>query len=273
MKYIKGDPKSPSGSLIAFSEVKGYNPIEPDAKILAVHIVVSPLSAHSYNYPVVVFPVSAFNNKSHFFKIVDFIGNCDVIQLEDFKIPENEDQEEYIKKRMKMLNDIVQDYVDAFQRKYANSIQEQDLAIFDYLLDFEQLTLPPKGSLNSKIKKRKKKENPLNLEESLKNLEQLLSNVQRNLESAKSSKKTNIKTARKSSKKSQNIKIDEFKPYITFIKKYHPEIDIINFEKALENNDIHLANLYLQKYYAIIDERYETAQYFQNKINALEKKN
>jgi vacuolar-type H+-ATPase subunit I/STV1 len=270
MKYIKGDPKSPSGSLIAFSEVKGYNPFEPDAKILAVHIVVSPLSAHSYNYPVVVFPVSAFNNKKQFFKIVDFLGNCDVIQLEDFNLPEDEDQDEYIKKRMKMLNEVVQDYVDAYQRKYASSIQEQDLAIFDYLLDFEQLTLPPKSNLNPKIKKKKKKENQLNLENSLKGLEELLNQVENPTASEKSNKNSNIKTAKKI--KAKTIQINEFKPYITFIKKYHPEIDIINFEKALEKNDVKLANLYLQKYYAIVDERYETAQYFQNRINELEKK-
>jgi vacuolar-type H+-ATPase subunit I/STV1 len=271
MKFIKGDPKYPSGSLVAFSEVKGYNPIEPDAKILAVHIVVSPLSAHSYNYPVVVFPVSAFANKSQFFKIVDFMGNCDVVQLEDFQIPEDEDQEEYIKKRMKMLNDVVQEYVDAFQRNYANNVQEQDIAIFDYLLDFEQLALPFKGNLNSKIKKRKKKENPLNLQNSLKRMEELLNNSKKELESTKTSKKTTkTKTVKESNK--TVIRLDEFKPYIAFIKKYHPEIDIINFEKALENNDIKLANLYLHKYYAIIDERYETAQYFQNRINAIKQK-
>jgi len=103
-------------------------------------------------------------------------------------------------------------------------------------------------------------------------MEELLNSSKKELESTKTSKKTTkTKTVKESNK--TVIRLDEFKPYIAFIKKYHPEIDIINFEKALENNDIKLANLYLHKYYAIIDERYETAQYFQNRINAIKQKN
>ncbi len=271
MKYIKGNPENPTGSLIAFSEVKGYNPLDPNAKILAVHIVVSPLSAHTYNYPVIVFPVSSFTNKTQFFKIVDFIGNCDVIQLEDFKISDNENEEEYIKKRMKILNNVIQEYVDAFQKKYANTIQEQDLAIFDYLFDFDSISISPKGNLNSKIKRKRIKENPLSLQNSLKNIEELLNTLETG---SQTSRKTKTKLAKNTSRKSKvKIEIEQFKPYITFIKKYHPEIDIINFEKALQDNNVQLANLYLQKYYAILDERYETAQYFQNKINQIENKN
>ncbi len=276
MKYIKGDPNSPSGSLVAFSEVKGYNPIEPNAKILAVHIVVSPLSAHSYNYPVVVFPVSTYKNKDHFFKIVDFIGDCDLIQLDDFQIPEDKDQEEYIKERMKMLNDIVQNYVDSYQRRYATSVQEQDLAIFDYLydLDFEKLTKPTRKSSNSKVRKSKNSnDNTLSLQKSLKNIEQLLNHTTKTTEEKPRKTKASSSKVPTSRKKNKlEIKIEKFKPYITFIKKSHPEIDITNFELALENNNLELANLYLQKFYAIVDERYETAQYFQNKINELEKK-
>ncbi|MCS7206171.1 MAG: hypothetical protein NZ853_10785 [Leptospiraceae bacterium] len=264
MKLIKGNLDSPSGNLIAFSEVKGYNPIDPKAKILAVHIVVSPLSAHSYNYPVVVFPVSTFPDKELFFQTIEFIENCDVIQLEDFRMPEDEDEDEYLKKRMKMLNSVVQEYVDAYQKKYAKQFQEQDIAIFDFLFDLEQISLNKKR-VHQKVNQKRKKSNPernLNLEISLKTLEELINQKEKNKRGRPSKKQKVI----------SKEEIEKYQPYITFIKNYHPEIDIINFEKAIEDQNLQLANLYLQKYYAILEERYETAQYFQNRIKELEKK-
>ncbi|MFN3603291.1 MAG: hypothetical protein ACK4UJ_01135 [Leptonema sp. (in: bacteria)] len=275
MKYIKGNSKSPTGVLIAFSEVIGVNPIEPNAKILAVQVVVSPLSAHQYNYPVVVFPVSAYSDKNHFFKIVEFIGNCDVIQLPDFQIPKNQDKEEYLKERMKILNEIIQEYVDNYQRKYANSIQEQDLAIFDYLLDIEEINLYKTPSKQSKIKRKKYTEKQVDVKTTLKEIEDILISYNNNIQVKKLNKKKkpdeeDPKPIRRGRRK--KLKLEDFSPYIAFIKKYHPELDIFNFEKAVENNNLNLANLYIKKFYAILDERYETAQYFQNKIQQLEKK-
>ncbi len=272
MKFIKGDPNSPVGSLITFSEVRGQNPIEPDAKILAVHIVVSPLTAHNYNYPVVVFPVTAFSDKKHLFKVLDFIGNCDVIQLEDFQIPDNQSEEEYLKKRMKMLNDVVKKYVDAFQKKYSEIVEEQDLAIFDYLMDFDKIVGTKKNPSSNKIKKKKNQlENPEDILSSLKGIEQLLLKKEKELQKTKQNqRKTRLSSNQIKTRKKINKSMEEFIPYISFIKMNHPEIDIINFEKALQNNDFQLANLYLKKYFAIIEERYETAQYFQNKIKNFE---
>lgn len=269
MKYIKGNSKSPTGILVAFSEVKGENPIDPNAKILAVQVVVSPLSAHQYNYPVVVFPVSAFSDKNHFFKIVDFIGSCDVIQLPDFQVPKNLSDEEYLKERMKMLNEIIQSYVDNYQRKYANSINEQDLVIFDYLLDIGEINVSKTTSNPSKIKRKKTIEKQIDARGTLKEIEELLvSYIGKNVA-------TKVSETSKQSKKRgrrKKLKLEDFSPYTTFIKKYHPELDILNFEKAVQKNDYDLANLYIKKYFAILEERYETAQYFQNKINQLEKK-
>ncbi len=269
MKYIKGNSKSPTGILVAFSEVKGENPIEPNAKILAVQVVVSPLSAHQYNYPVVVFPVSAFSDKNHFFKIIDFIGNCDVIQLPDFQIPKNQSDEEYLKERMKMLNEIIQDYVDHYQRKYANTINEQDLAIFDYLLEIGEVNVSKTTSNSSKIKRKKIIEKQVDAKSTLKEIEDLL--ISYNDENLRKKDSRTLKESKKRGRR-KKLKLEDFSPYITFIKKYHPEFDIVNFEKAVQKNDYNLANLYVKKYFAILEERYETAQYFQNRINQLEKK-
>lgn len=272
MKYIKGNSKSPTGTLIAFSEVKGMNPIDPNAKVLAVQVVVSPLSAHHYNYPVVVFPVSAFSDKEHFMKIVNFIGNCDVIQLPDFQIPKNQSEEEYLKERMQILNEIIQEYVDNYQKKYANAIHEQDLAIFDYLLDIEEIPISKKNYSNSKMKRKKTVEKQTDIKSTLKEMENLLISYTSSSETIKSKKGVSVEDISKKRGRRKKLKIEDFTPYITFIKKYHPELDIFNFEKAVENNNYNLANLYLKKYYAILDERYETAQFFQNRINQLEKK-
>lgn len=217
----RGNPSSPAGTLIAFAEVDGHNPISADARYLAVHIVVSSLAALRSHYPVVVFPPAAYRDRNQLDRMIDFSGRCDVLQLPVFCVPAGMSDEEYIQKRMDDLNQIVEDYVDLVQKSFAVLAQEQGWQIVPLELDFDDL------------------DEDLDLGSSLSRLERLIE---------------------------RKAAYESYSPVIHYIKSHHPELDVWNFEQLVRNARLDVAALYVQKFRAIAEERYEAAAFFQTRI-------
>ncbi len=222
--FVRGNQNAPCGVLVAFADVRGKNPIDPEGKILAVHISVSALSAHMSHYPVVVFPPTSFRDRSHLDRVLDFMGDVDVIELEPFQLPENSEEEDYFQVRMDELNHIVQDYVDLFQKRYLSMAQEQGI-------EFLNLDLEADPAVED--------EHPLDLRSSLNQLETLLQ---------------------------KKADIDQYRSVIRYIRSHHPELDVWNFEQLIRNSRHEIAELYIKKFRAIAEERYEAAAFYQNRI-------
>lgn len=217
----RGDPSKPAGTLIAFAEVDGHNPVTVGARYLAVHIVVSSLAALRSHYPVVVFPPAAYKDRNQLDHMIDFSGLCDVIQLPVFCVPAGMSDEEYIQKRMDDLNQIVEDYVDLVQKSFARLAQEQGWQITPLDLDFDE------------------PEEDMDLGSSLRRLERLIE---------------------------RKAAYESYTPVIHYIKSHHPELDVWNFEQLVRNARLDVAALYVQKFRAIAEERYEAAAFFQTRI-------
>ena len=222
--FVRGNQNAPSGVLVAFAEVRGRNPIDPEGKILAVHISVSALSAHMSHYPVVVFPPTSFRDRTHLDRVLDFMDNVDVIELDPFQLPDDTEEEDYFQVRMDELNRIVQDHVDLFQKRYIAMAQEQGIEFLNFDLDMD---LPEED------------DRPLDLRSSLNQLENLLQ---------------------------KKADIDQYKSVIRYIRSHHPELDVWNFEQHVRSSKHEIAELYIKKFRAIAEERYEAAAFYQNRI-------
>lgn len=221
-QFVRGDQSKPTGLLVAFAEVIGRNPIDPEGSIIAVHIAVSALSAQMSHYPVVVFPPSSYRDRKQLDQVLDFMGNVDLVQIPAFSLPTDKPEDEYFQQRMDDLNKIVQEYVDLFQKSFLAMAQENGLELFNVDLDFFE-----------------DDEQALDLGSSLNQLETLLQS---------------------------KADIEQYRPIIRYIRSHHPELDVWNFEQLVRNSKHEIAELYIKKFRAIAEERYEAAAFFQNRI-------
>jgi len=223
--FIRGDQHAPTGVLVAFAEVRGQNPLDPDGKFIAVHVSVSALSAHISHYPVVVFPPSSFRSRHDLDQVVEFIGNVDLIELEPFDDSTGASEDEYLQSRMDDFNRIVQEYVDLFQKRYSVMAKEAGIDLTSYSSITEIL-----GD---------GEDMPLDLRSSLNELENLLE---------------------------KKATIDQYRSVIGYIRSHHPELDVWNFEQLVRSSKLEVAALYVKKFKAIAEERYEAAAFYQNRI-------
>lgn len=112
MKFEVGNPEEPTGNLVLYTNVLGQNPIEPGARIIAAHIVVS-LIASPENIPAVTFPPLAFKEKDDLMAHLELIPAYDLYRMPDFQLPQEPDAAgDYINKRLDKVNDYVKEYVD-----------------------------------------------------------------------------------------------------------------------------------------------------------------
>ena len=229
LNFVKGDSQAPTGNLIAFCKVIGKNPFESDGSITAIHVVVSNISARENSFPVVVFPPVSLKNEPELSRVISFQGKCDVIRLDDFQIPSDSQEQEYMNDRLEQFNDLVRDYVDLYQRyheKIAPKLSEE----------MKLLTGPAEGE--------KRVSSPSGGEQAtLEKLQELL--------------KTGAGPG-------------DFSPVIRHIEKNYPQYDIQNFEKSIHQDQTEIASLYIKKFFAIHEERYEAAALFQARIMQME---
>ncbi|MCB1170770.1 MAG: hypothetical protein KDK25_10565 [Leptospiraceae bacterium] len=230
LDFVKGDPKAPTGNMIAFCQVIGKNPLETEGTIIAIHVVVSNISARENSFPVVVFPPVSLKSESELSRVIAFQDRCDVVRLEDFQIPSEDQEQEYMNDRLEQFNDLVRDYVDLYQRyheKLSPGLKE----------DLKLLTGP------SATPSEGKSESVDGEEATLKKLQDLL--------------KTGAGPG-------------DFSPVIRHIEKNFPQYDIQNFEKSIHQDQTEIASLYIKKFFAIHEERYEAAALFQARIVQME---
>ncbi|MCB1168254.1 MAG: hypothetical protein KDK37_03810 [Leptospiraceae bacterium] len=224
LDFVKGDPKAPTGNMIAFCKVIGKNPFESDGSIIAVHVVVSNISAKENSFPVVVFPPVSLKNEQELSRVIGFQQKCDVVRLENFQIPSESEEQEYMNDRLEQFNDLVRDYVDLYQKYYETVSPKLGEEI-------KLLAGPQEGKSQDSE------------EETLKKLQDLL--------------------------KVGAGPVD-FSPVIRHIKTHFPQYDIHNFEKSIHQDQTEIASLYIKKFFAIHEERYEAAALFQARIMQME---
>jgi hypothetical protein len=225
LDFVKGDSQAPTGNLIAFCRVIGKNPFESDGTIIAVHVVVSNISARENSFPVVVFPPVSLKSEKELSRVIGFQGRVDVIRLENFQIPSEDREQEYMNERLEQFNDIVRDYVDLYQR-YHERVGPRVAE------EIKLLTGPTENVVTEEGE-----------EATLKKLQDLL--------------KVGAGPA-------------DFSPVIRYIEKNYPQYDISNFEKSIHQDRTEIASLYIKKFFAIHEERYEAAALFQARIIQME---
>ncbi|MBI39679.1 MAG: hypothetical protein CMF59_08770 [Leptospiraceae bacterium] len=229
LDFVKGDSQAPTGNLIAFCQVIGKNPFETDGAIIAIHVVVSNISARENSFPVVVFPPVSLKNEQELSRVISFQGKCDVVRLEDFKIPSEQQEQEYMNDRLEQFNDLVRDYVDLYQRyheKIAPKLSEEIKLLTGPTSTRSEEAQPTEGE-----------------QATLEKLQELL--------------KTGAGPV-------------DFTPVIRHIEKNFPQYDIQNFEKNIHQDQTEIASLYIKKFFAIHEERYEAAALFQARIMQME---
>lgn len=229
LDFVKGDPQAPTGNLIAFCQVIGKNPLETEGTIIAIHVVVSNISARENSFPVVVFPPVSLRNEGELSRVIAFQDRCDVVRLDDFQIPSEDQEQDYMNERLEQFNDLVRDYVDLYQRHH----EKRSPALKE---DIKLLTGPAQG-------KSETSEPTEGEEATLKRLQDLL--------------KTGAGPG-------------DFSPVIRYIEKNFPQYDIQNFEKSIHQDQTEIASLYIKKFFAIHEERYEAAALFQARILQME---
>ena len=257
LDFVRGDPKTPCGNLILYAHTSGHNSITSNAKFIVCNVVVSFVSASEDHFPVVAFPPAILDEEEQLSALLHFNAECDVVRLEDFSPPAYQEAKHYVRARIKNFNVVVAQYVGMCREYFQMSCKEGDmggLALLNYKPSSRPSELPENGSMF----------------EETSCLDQL----------------------------EQYIKVYETVPHKThahfrkimkIMEHKYPYYDVANFarvlgasskasakekkplKKTIENPKFYLATLYLRKFRAIQEEKYEEAAKIQNRIRDLER--
>ena len=246
-----GNPASPTGNLLAYSRVEGFNPILADGEIIACNIIVSFASAQDAHFPVVVFPPVSMRKKENLDFLIEKNPGYDVIQLKDFEFPFSGDSDNYIQERLRKLNRLVFQYVGL---------------CCDYI------------SPRSKATKRPFRKKPLDRQEKSQRIPLPCSADSSSVEQTESGYLDRLEDCLVENGET-NENFPRVKKILQFMKKNYPCYDVHNFAKAIgldsKTDDcttvrLKLGNLYLKKFRAIYNEHYEEAAHLQTKIKDIE---
>ncbi len=234
LEFIKGNLQSPTGNLIVFCNVNGFNPILPEGRYIVCHVVVSFVSAPANNFPVVVFPPASLIDGGDLQQVIDFHPYSDVVQLPDFELPGDVDEKEYMNKRLEEFNQSVIEYVelcrDGIQKNMKAPGVKKDMGL---------IPLSYLRPLAEKIP-------PVDEKQSIDLLEKCIKNEE----------DTPVQTI------------------ILHFEKNFPKYDIKNLERILGlpgSGAQLLPALYIKKFRAIFEEKYEEAADLQSRIIILER--
>lgn len=241
LEFVRGDIEKPAGNLIAYCRVIGKNPLQVEGDFLAIHVVVSTLSASQNSFPVVVFPPVAFETEQDLADALSSRPGCDILRLDDFQIPDGVAEQQYVNERLEDFNGLVRKYVEMMQKSFDQNPPVMDRSLSAKQLFPDEPSLPAIGYTASSNKPEKiiEKEGP----ELLADLDQLVKN---------------------------RADLIAFEPVLSAVREKHPEFDIEQFPAMIQNNRFHLLDLYVRKFFAISEERYETAADLQNQIITIE---
>ena len=182
-------------------------------------------------------------------RLIDLTFYCDVLRLEDFNIPKGKDPEVYIRSRIKKFNHIVIEYIEMCREYLENSRKRPVLSRFK---------LDPKWEFSLSEADKHDHEN----------LEELfcLDQIKRCLRA----QQTSSRTVRYRFRRLIQLMEDKYQHYD--VNNFARIVGLYTKEKPLNRFNLRLAMLYLHKFRAIYDERYEEAARIQGRIEGLETK-
>lgn len=239
LQFIRGNPEQPTGNLLAFCTVEGKNPIQPEARILIANAVVSFVSAFSGNFPVVLFPPGSLFDEEELQQLIELNDSYDVIELAEFKIPSDSDENTYIKERLENLNQQILEYVEMCHTHIESRFENQEGE--SYVSPARPQETAPVARLDEKS---------------------ALDYLQYLLIESNAHFKINEGEAR------ENIQI-----VLEYLEKRHPQYDVRNLKPILSRGtvDNRLPELYVRKFRAVFEEDYETAARLKDRIARMER--
>ena len=123
LNFVRGNAREPGGNLLVFCHVRGFNPVQPGGNIIVCNVVVSYASAGQKHFPVVVFPPSSLAGEQELEELFALNPHYDVVQIENFEIPSDSDENEYIKDRLDGFNRCVMEYVEVCRASIHGRVQ------------------------------------------------------------------------------------------------------------------------------------------------------
>ena len=245
LELEEGNPEMPSGNLLAYSMVDGFNPIERGGKIIVCNVIISFIAARQNHFPVIIFAPISLKNRQELDEMIELKNDYDVYRLEDFSIPDGMKIEEYVKERVETFNEMVMQYLEmcriSIQSQSSISLREID---------------------NENIMEEKREKEYTQDSYSMDGEEKSLNLLQKYVDDR------HLNSDRK---------VNNLRDLVQYFEDKYPKYDIRNLERVLLNRkesegDIEdLSQLYLEKYRAIYAEKYEKAQIIQNRIKTVEK--
>ncbi|MEQ9363629.1 MAG: hypothetical protein RIF32_05270 [Leptospirales bacterium] len=282
LEFQRGNADHPTGNLMVYCHVRGHNPVQPGGDLIVCNVVVSYVSASSNHFPVVIFPPTALPAYDDLEQLLQLSENYDLVQLEDFEIPGDQDEDSYVRGRLDVFNRYVMEYVELCREHIQEQISRQSPSDLNPAREIRELPdLRPEA-------KRSDGESG-SPEDDLR----LLGGPPASSGGGRSEQPRRgrgIKVARFRGDEASALDFlefwidhqkadsdetlenpDELKRVIRFIASNYPRYDIHNFERILDRDQTELPKLYLQKFRAIYTEEYEQAAQIQSAIRRLEK--
>lgn len=230
LKFQLGDPAQPTGNLLVYCLVQGENPIQSGDQVLACHVAVSFVGAQDSNFPVVIFPPISAADLNELEALAARDDRLDIVATEDYVAPSEDEREDYMRRRMEQLNELVLAYVELCRNRF----EKQSPAPTQ-----RRLSRPPAP--------------PALPEPQIPDTEgRLIEELEKAL----------------SSPAEQSLK-RELDRVLRNATRRFPQFDTDNLLRDVERGGRPLAELYLEKFRAIVAERYEEAATIQTRIQKL----
>ncbi|MBX7057812.1 MAG: hypothetical protein K1X75_07065 [Leptospirales bacterium] len=226
LQFESGNPEKPSGNLLVYCEVRGENPIEPEDGVLACHIAVSFVGAQESNFPVVIFPPISAADLSELETLAARDDRLDIVRTEDYIAPAEEEREDYMRRRMEQLNELVLAYVELCRKRFAAGAPPSGRRL-------RALPSPPSAP---------EPQTPNSESRLFEEMEQALSGS------------------------GDSASRDRLDSLLRHAMQRFPQFDTGNLLRDLKAGGLDLARLYLKKFRAIQAERYEEAASLQSDI-------
>lgn len=294
LEFQKGNSDHPTGNMLVYCHVRGHNPVEPGGDLIVCNVVVSYVSARSNHFPVVIFPPTSLPGYDDLELLLELGENYDLIQLEDFEIPDDQEEDAYVRERLDVFNRYVMEYVELCREHIQAEISRQSPpdqpTQSQWIREIPDLRSEsdnrPDGGDSSGLDSGLHEERAPGAGSSGTPPAPQRSGGRFGRPGGRSG---GIKIARFRGDEASALDFleswvdqapdlaraadrpDELNKVIRFIASNYPRYDIHNFERILNRAQTELPRLYLQKFRAIFTEEYEQAAQIQSTIRRLEK--
>lgn len=266
LEFERGSAENPTGNLLCYCTVEGINPVQPGGDIIVCNVVVSYVSARSNHFPVVIFPPAALPARADLDILLALGDNYDLVRMEDFIVPPDVDEDDYIRDRLESFNRYVMEYVELCRDCIQRDLRARAL---EFNIDpdaeptFEFPAEARSAELADDIQERRRasrgRRGAARPEESLTDEASAIDGLEDLVENLSESPDDEQKRT-------------EMRRLIRFMKVHYPRYDVHNFERIMKDDARggELPRLYVQKFRAIYDEAYEQAAQIQHQIQRLE---